>query len=190
MILVAGKDAATDPTPQSDGVAQRLLRPTLADYRLRVERSPRGYFNVTSDRMLLEPAAAEAVLKSLDGLRVQPALTYLANTIACGDREIPVLHDHGHRLRRHVGRRAALGPFRSPDGKPIGRSATDEIVLNSWAADDLQAKPGDTIRVDYFEPESTHGQVPRANGRRSAWRPSSSWPARPTIATSRPRCPA
>ena len=37
--------------------------------------------------------------------------------------------------------------------------ADDEIALNSWAADDLQAKIGDPIRMTYFEPESTHGKV-------------------------------
>ena len=40
--------------------------------------------------------------------------------------------------------------------------ADDQIALNSWAADDLGAKPGDTIRVTYFEPESTHGTVREA----------------------------
>ncbi|MEX1026577.1 MAG: FtsX-like permease family protein, partial [Candidatus Paceibacterota bacterium] len=35
----------------------------------------------------------------------------------------------------------------------------NEIVLNSWAADDLNAKPADWIRVAYFEPETTHGDA-------------------------------
>ena len=47
----------------------------------------------------------------------------------------------------------------SPDGKPLPPLTDDQIALNSWAADDLHAQPGDTIRVTYFEPESTHGQV-------------------------------
>src|SRR6185295_12792613 len=47
---------------------------------------------------------------------------------------------------------------------PIGEG---EIVLNSWAADDLAAqgvnvKPGDAIELTYFEPESTHGNVVEA----------------------------
>src|SRR5690606_2528719 len=52
-----------------------------------------------------------------------------------------------------------LGPLVSVEDKPIGRLAPDQIVLNSWAADDLKAKPGDTIRLTWFEPESVDGQV-------------------------------
>ena len=37
--------------------------------------------------------------------------------------------------------------------------ADDEIVLNRWAADDLEAKVGDAITVTFYEPESTHGQL-------------------------------
>ena len=36
--------------------------------------------------------------------------------------------------------------------------ADDEIALNQWAADDLKAQPGASIRLTYFEPETTHGQ--------------------------------
>ena len=51
------------------------------------------------------------------------------------------------------------GGFLNNDGMPTPALAADEIALNSWAADDLQAKIGDPIRVTYFEPESTHGRV-------------------------------
>jgi hypothetical protein len=64
-------------------------RPRLADYGIRVEASPRGYLNVTCEQMMLGPAMEKALRDKLHGLTVQPALTYLANTIACGDREIP-----------------------------------------------------------------------------------------------------
>jgi ABC-type antimicrobial peptide transport system permease subunit len=57
-----------------------------------------------------------------------------------------------------------LGPFVNREGKPIPPLADDEIVLNSWAADDLamqgvKLQPGDPIELTYFEPESTHGKV-------------------------------
>ncbi|HEY2839526.1 MAG TPA: FtsX-like permease family protein, partial [Pirellulales bacterium] len=45
------------------------------------------------------------------------------------------------------------------DGRAVARLNDNEIALNAWAAEDLNAKPGDTIRVTYFEPESTHGNV-------------------------------
>jgi ABC-type lipoprotein release transport system permease subunit len=47
----------------------------------------------------------------------------------------------------------------APDGKPIAPLVDNQIVLNEWAAEELGARSGDTIRVDYFEPESSHGQI-------------------------------
>ena len=133
------------------------LHPTLDDYGIHVQGTRLGYVNVTSDRMVLEPAAERAIVDALAARHVefQPALTYLANTIACGKREVP------YSTITAVGFAAQprLGPFLSPEGKPLSPLADDEVALNSWAAEDLRAKPGDTIRVSYFEPESTHGQV-------------------------------
>ena len=36
-------------------------------------------------------------------------------------------------------------------------------MLNKWAADDLGARPGDRVRLDYFQPESVHGAVHEAH---------------------------
>jgi ABC-type antimicrobial peptide transport system permease subunit len=160
---------------------QDLLAPRLEDYGIRVARTARGYVNVTSDRMLLEPAVERAVLLAGKGDRSnfaadplirregasaakldlspfpnpQPALTYLANTIACGNREIP----YSTITAVDFAGRPPLGPMLSVDGKPVAGLADGQIALNRWAADDLQAKPGDAIRVSYFEPESTRGAV-------------------------------
>ena len=35
----------------------------------------------------------------------------------------------------------------------------DQILLNSWAAEQLHAKPGDMVRIAYFEPESVAGRL-------------------------------
>ncbi len=51
----------------------------------------------------------------------------------------------GHSFRRKGNRLPPLGE--------------NEIALNSWAAEDLQAKIGDTIHITYFAPESIHGQI-------------------------------
>ncbi|MCA9167534.1 MAG: ABC transporter permease, partial [Planctomycetales bacterium] len=44
-------------------------------------------------------------------------------------------------------------------GQPIEHLEDHEIVLNDWTANDLQAAPGDTIRLSYFAPETTHGEA-------------------------------
>jgi len=51
-----------------------------------------------------------------------------------------------------------LGPLFADDGQPLGSLTDDDIVLNSWAVADLQAKPGDRIRLAFFEPETVHGE--------------------------------
>ncbi len=47
--------------------ADGRLSAGLADYGIHVQRTPQGYFNITSDRMLLEPAAEKAMLEALAG---------------------------------------------------------------------------------------------------------------------------
>jgi putative ABC transport system permease protein len=151
VMLVAG---GPQQTPL-DTVLAKAWRPTLDDYGIRVRREPRGYVDITCDRMLLEPAAEAAIERALVGHAVQPALTYLANTIACGPRSTP----YSTITAIDFTDQTPLGPMLALDGKPIAPLGDGQLVLNQWAADDLQARPGDTIRVSYFDPESAHGET-------------------------------
>ncbi len=132
-----------------------LLRPTLADYGLTITKMPSGYFTLASERMLLEPEVVSAALVDWKPLNPQPAITYLANSIESGDKSIPYSTVAGLTLAAE----APFGPFKTPEGQTIEPLADDEIVLNEWAAKDLGASPGDTIRLRYFAPESTHGEA-------------------------------
>src|SRR4029078_13587676 len=83
-MFVAGRTAEGAAAKTSDETCKhelkRALQPKLIDYGIKVEKTDRGYFNITSDRMLIEPAGAEAILREFnDG--VQPVLVYLANYI-------------------------------------------------------------------------------------------------------------
>jgi len=162
-ILVAGPPGAVEPVLDADAI-RAALHPNLADYGIRIQKTARGYLNVTSERMILEPAAEEAILKAAQQLLPSPVsgegpgvrvLTYLANTIACGKEAIP----YSMIAAVDFASGPPFGPMVSVERKPIPPLADDWIVLNTWAATELRAKPGDAIRVDYFEPESTHGQV-------------------------------
>ena len=142
--------------------AASSLQPQLADYGLRAERTPLGYWNITSDRMLIDSATEQAILNALDkpatngrGFMVQPALTYLANTLAIGGREIP----YSTITAIDFADRPPLGPFLSTEEKPLPPLGPDEIALNAWAADDLRAKLGDAVKLTYFEPESVDGRI-------------------------------
>jgi ABC-type antimicrobial peptide transport system permease subunit len=132
-----------------------MLRPTLADFGIRVEKTRRGYFNITSDRMIFSPPAEAATEESLRGLSFQPALVYVAKTIECRGAKVP----YSTIAAVDFAAEPPLGPLMGTDGKPIGPLGPEEIVLSSWAADDLHARPGDTIVVNYFQPESLDGQV-------------------------------
>ncbi len=149
-ILVAGTASAG-----RDWNTGKLLKPSLEDYGITVARTPRGYLNITSDRLLLDPAAEQQLLRSLGSHPIQPALTYLANTIACRDRSVPYSTVTAIDFASHP----PLGPFLPVDGKPLLPLGEGEIALNQWTAEQLQAKAGDTIRLSYYEPESAHGQL-------------------------------
>ncbi len=142
------------------GASRGPLAPGYSDYELRVELVPLGYWNITLARMLLDSASERELLKGLRAipaarLDVQPAMTYLANTLACNGREVP----YSTITAIDFADRPPLGPFRSIDGKPLPPLGPNEIALNSWAADRLHAHLGDKVRLTYFEPESLDGEV-------------------------------
>ena len=73
------------------------------------------------------------------GLDSVPVFTYLANTIRKGDRQIPYSLVTATNLEQ-----VGAGP------SPSTGAESDAIVLNDWAARELQAVPGDEISLDYF----------------------------------------
>ena len=136
-----------------------LLSPQLKDYGLELQSITKksedsgGYTDLTAERMMLPrdiQVAAEKVWTEKD--KPQAALTYLANWIKAGSRSIP------YSTVTAIDSIEAIGPLLLPDGRPL-LLADDEIVLNSWAAKELDAQPGDPVEITYFDPETTHGQV-------------------------------
>ncbi len=105
--------------------------------------------------MLVDPPAVASALKAFEDDHPQQVLTYLANTIAIGKKEIP----YSTIAALDLASNPPLGPFKTTDGKGLEPLADDEIVLNDWAAKELDAKTGDEVRIAYFEPESTHGEA-------------------------------
>jgi ABC-type antimicrobial peptide transport system permease subunit len=160
-VLAAGRDPAELPPETTESHLADLLHPRLADYGLALQETKRGYFNLTSERMVLEPAVERAALAAFKADHPQIALTYLANYILAGPEDrgkIP----YSTVTALDLTDVPPLGPFATPDGKQIVELADDEILLNAWAAEDLKKqgvdiKPGDSVRLTYFEPESTHG---------------------------------
>jgi ABC-type lipoprotein release transport system permease subunit len=153
-IFVAGNDRAA-LSSEAHAELEASFHPRLIDFGIRIEPHNLGYVQCTSDRMLLEPVAVGAALRAFAADRPQAVFTYLANTIAKGEKQIPYSTITGIDFATEP----PLGPFKSTDGEPMPALKDEEIALNSWAAEDLGAKVGDAIEITYFEPESTHGRV-------------------------------
>ena len=101
---------------------------TLDDLGIKLRNSA-----VETDTTYIPDALADRVsdtAKAL-GLTTEPVFTYLANSIRANGREIPY---------SVVTALAAAPAPAAPDG----------ITLNAWAARDLQAKPGDSVTLEYY----------------------------------------
>jgi putative ABC transport system permease protein len=134
-ILIAGLDAAS--------VERRLRESAVVDdlgVRVRV-LDALGAIAVESRSTILSDAVAATAIRAADrsGLSVIPTLTYLANSIRIGDRDIPYSTVTATDL-------AALG-WAGTQGE---RPEPDSIVLNEWAARELQAAVGDRVTLDYY----------------------------------------
>lgn len=103
----------------------------LDDHQLNLRPTPDGGVELRSSNIFLDAAAVRAADGSMSGAR--PILTYLANSIRANDRTCPYSFVAGL------------------DGPPLEASlADDEIALNDWLADDLEARPGDSIELSFF----------------------------------------
>ena len=124
-------------------VERRLRESALADdFGLRVRvLDALDVIAVDSRSTMLSDATASAAIRVAERSRmvVIPALTYLANTIRVRDREIPYSTVTAIDL-------SVLGWV----GAAAQSEAPGAIVLNDWAAKDLQATVGDLVSIDYY----------------------------------------
>jgi putative ABC transport system permease protein len=175
--------SSTDAIPVPADLADLGLKITRVE---REFKSPEGgksetvyaYFHLSSDRLLIDEQAARAAMEAWRDFSPQPTLTYLANTIAkvspdatasaeaktettSAAGQSPSTRRPGipYSMISAIDSNEALGPLRGDDGQPLPPLGDQEIALTSWAANDLGVKPGDKIRVTWFEPETTHGET-------------------------------
>jgi len=146
---------AGSPTSDPNEALRRAWK--LVDIGVGIRRSEgHPYFALESSAFLLPDAIVTAGRgAALEvGASYLEVLTYLANTIAVGDREIP------------YSTVSAVGLWVRPDGstRPLfdnveggeGLREPGGVVLNSWALDDLGASPGQKTRIDYFAADAEH----------------------------------
>ena len=118
---------------------------SLEDARLVARPLPEGRGAlIESERVVLDPAAATAVAAAAEatGWQSSEVLTYLANTIETEGGSVP--YSTVTALEAHPEQLLLANGTKAPE---LGDS---EILLNQWAADDLQARPGNTVRLTYY----------------------------------------
>lgn len=151
---------------QDDEVFSRLLgiyQPKLEDYRLRLTQqsiqAPDGqalysYYSLTSDEMIIDPTIQRLVMDSLPRKSTQPVFTYLANAIAKVGETKEVSY-------------STITGIDSSTSFPLSKDSgmgdntilqKDQVVINAWLAQQLNAQIGDRLKLWYFLPETVHGK--------------------------------
>jgi putative ABC transport system permease protein len=109
-----------------------------------------------SREFFLSPAVEQGARAAAAELSAatQQVSTYLAITLDARGRAIP------YSLVSALGPPLAPGELRAPGGAPVAAPAGDEILLDSWAAEELAARPGDAVELSYFLPASGNASAP------------------------------
>jgi ABC-type antimicrobial peptide transport system permease subunit len=124
-----------DPLSADEATALVRQSAQLADYGLSLQDIPlSAATEIRTDRIFLPSLIEEKLRALLPAAR--PVVTYLANTIAANGKETP--------YSMVTGIDPAAVDFIPDDLAP------DHILLNSWEAEDLAAKPGDKVTLSYY----------------------------------------
>jgi putative ABC transport system permease protein len=103
-------------------------------------------------------AAGAAAAAAEMGVAARPVLTYLAIGLAARGRDLPYSMVSALGPAPRAGSEA--GQLRLVSGAAAPALAGDDILLDSWAAEDLSARPGDTVEMSYFLPDSGDAGAP------------------------------
>ena len=136
-LVLAGK-GQSDNLSAETLMAQVSDQWTLEDASLVINRiEPEGaspMMEVASPRVFLEPAIEAAATDGLSGKYARlNYLTYFVNDLSFGEKSTPYSMVTG-----------------TDDPDLIGDCPDGGIVISQWLADDLEAGPGDTLRLEYY----------------------------------------
>ena len=149
-VLLADRDEAPaiDPGPSAaaagtgDSLAALIrAHTTLDDVGVQIHvREPSGALSIETLGTLIDAPRSEAITASATalGMTPMPVFTYLVNTIATATRSIP------YSLVTAIDLRTITPASAAPS------AGVPAIVLNEWAARDLDAKVGDVVRLDFL----------------------------------------
>ena len=137
--------------------------PKLGEAKLETQQAASkvfDYFQITTDQMLLPDRVVARVRELWPVQSSSSVLTYLANGIQKISAEADSLSipystiaavEPGDLNSKSIG-------FADPTLENLDSLGDDEIIINAWLAKQLAATVGDSLRVDYFLPETIDGR--------------------------------
>ena len=134
MLLAAGIDSEA-ASGGLDAALKDSWRLADADLQLARPESDRP-LELRSRRVFIDETLAAAALKAHD--QAAGVLTYFVNEIRLGEKTTP------------YSMITAIEPGRGADALVPADMQADEIVINRWLADDLDAQVGDTLDMTYY----------------------------------------
>ena len=150
-LFVSGKQ---DPVSQSEHAARALQEMlaqilTLEDLGLiwKLHESSDTIY-LESRELVLRPVVARLAAETAREVKAETSgvFTYLANRISAGTRTVPYSTVSGIDITEN----SPFGFLQLIDGNAAPALREDEILLNHWAARDLEVRPGDRIDLEYF----------------------------------------
>jgi ABC-type lipoprotein release transport system permease subunit len=135
-VLIA-ESAATPSSGQTlSDILKSVIQPADIGLSLRASDNQREVI-VGSAAGLIDDRQAEVVRAATSGRRAADVVTYLANTMRVGNRDVPYSLVTGIDLTAIAATAA-------------GDPGTPAIILNDWAAKDLNASVGDRLSMDFY----------------------------------------
>lgn len=156
LFIAARQGETADAGPLADLLRNSL---TAADLGLTFTVD-NGYAALESDELVLRPEVARTAEQVGNQLEAPlfPLLTYLANDLRPADpsseaaaiEETPYV-PYATVAALPAAPAAPFGDLVDSEGRPLPVLADDEILLNTWAAEQLGAAAGDRVTMTYFE---------------------------------------
>ncbi len=137
-LLLVSNSSQTSDAEKVKEVLGREWR--LEDAEAELNTRGKNSLELSSSRVFIDQSLTSSAFKARpDSLRL---LTYFVNELRMGDAFTP------YSMVTAAERKEAFTDILPPDMKD------DQIVINQWLADDLNAKAGDKLILSYFEPGS------------------------------------
>lgn len=190
-ISLKGDESKLGTTPAQSEILADILKPKAADLGLvfkKVEQSYTDesgtqkvfdYTSLSSDQLLLTDAEVDLAMQAFAEFKPQQVLTYLANGLELANSKSEVIP---FSMVSSIDIDEEFKLVSAISGQPVSKLNDDQILINSWAAEDflktsgvpwktlsaeeqieaLRKFVGQQLNVQYFEPEASHGKlIPR-----------------------------